>query len=99
MFDDFDELVHLKEVADILANHDEWPELYDEAQLAKNEVPVYAVTYFDDMYVYFDFARETAAKIKGSKTFITNSLYHDALSHKTAEMTKNLFAMRDDTID
>ena len=99
MFDDFEELVPLKETADILANDDDWPELYDEVQLARNTVPVYSATFVDDMYVCFDLARETAAKIQNCKNFITNSLYHDALSHKTAELWKQIFSMRDDSID
>ena len=99
MFDDFDELQSLKETADILATADGWPELYDEAQLARNEVPVYSATYLDDMYVHFDFAKDTATKIKGCKTYITNALYHNGLEHKTDEVMKQLFALRDDTMD
>ena len=99
MFKDFDELRGLLETADYLANTQDWPELYDEAQLAKNEVPVYSATYVDDMYVDFGFARDTASKIKGCKNFITNILYHDALVRKTDELMKQLFALRDDTID
>ena len=99
MFDDFDELAPLKQTADILANDEDWPELYDEKRLGDNEVPVYSVIYIDDMYVHFDFAKETALKIKGCKTFITNSLYHDALSQKTSEVWRQLLALRDDTID
>lgn len=99
MFKDFDELRGLLDTADHLANSQDWPELYDEAQLAKNEVPVYSATFVEDMYVDFDFARETASKIKGCKSFITNVMYHDALANKSDELMKQLFALRDDTID
>ena len=99
MFKDFDELRDLLETADHLANAQDWPELYDEGQLAKNEVPVYSATFTEDMYVEFDFARDTASKIKGCKNYITNVLYHDALTHKTDELMKQLFALRDDTVD
>lgn len=99
MFKDFDELHGLLDTADHLANTQDWPELYDETQLAKNEVPVYSATYVEDMYVDFDFARDTASKIKGCKSFVTNVLYHDALVHKTDELMKQLFALREDTID
>ncbi|KAK4692390.1 hypothetical protein P7C71_g4803, partial [Lecanoromycetidae sp. Uapishka_2] len=99
MFDDYDELQYLKETADILATSNDWPELYDEVQLSKNEVPLYSATYMEDMYVSFDFAKDTASKIKNCKHYITNVLYHDALSHKTDELMKQLFALRDDTID
>lgn len=99
MFKDFDELRNLQATADLLASTDDWPELYDESQLARNEVPVYSATYMEDMYVCFDMARDTASKIKNCKQFVTNVLYHDALAHKTDELMKHLFALRDDTVD
>jgi proline iminopeptidase len=99
MFDSYTELKQLKEVADILATTSDWPALYDETQLAKNEVPVYAATYIDDMYVHYDLASSTAAKIKGTKQFVTNTLYHDALRSKSSEVMRQLFNLRDDSID
>jgi hypothetical protein len=99
MLDDYSELIKLKSVGNDLASYSEWPALYDEKQLAKNEVPVYAAVYVDDMYVDYGFSMETAGKIKGCKTFITNSMYHDAVRSKMEDVTKNLFALRDDTID
>ncbi|KAL2356148.1 Alpha/Beta hydrolase protein [Cryomyces antarcticus] len=99
MFDDYSELRKLKDQAELVAQTSDWPALFDEEQLAKNEVPVYAATYMEDMYVDFNFAQETAAKIKGCKTFVTNALYHDAVRSKVDEVMKQLFALRDDTID
>ncbi|KAE8354665.1 Alpha/Beta hydrolase protein [Aspergillus coremiiformis] len=99
MFDSYSELNEIKEAADILATTTDWPELYDEAQLAKNEVPVYAATYVDDMYVHFSHASKTAANIKGIKQFITNTMYHNALRAKSDEVMQQLFALREDTID
>ena len=49
MFDDYVELKDLREVADLLAFAEDWPELYDENQLVNNEVPVYSATYVEDM--------------------------------------------------
>ncbi|KAL3460452.1 Alpha/Beta hydrolase protein [Aspergillus heterothallicus] len=99
MFDSYSELSHIKEAADILATATDWPALYDEAQLAKNEVPVYAATYLEDMYVHYEHASNTAAKIKGIKQFITNVMYHNAIRSKADEVFQQLFALRDDTID
>lgn len=99
MFESYSELKKVREVAEILATTDDWPALYDEAQLAKNEVPVYAATYTDDMYVHFDLASNTVAKIKGTKQFITNTMYHDALRSKSGEVMRQLFTLRDDSID
>lgn len=99
MFESYSELNGLKETANILARADDWPALYDEAQLAKNEVPVYAVTYVDDMFVDFDLARVTASKIKNCKHFITNILYHNAVRAKSDEVMRVLFNLREDSID
>ena len=86
-------------MAEIIAKTDDWPELYDKEQLARNEVPVYSATYIDDMYVHYDLARQTAASIKNLKHFITNTMYHNALRANANEVIQQLFALRDDTID
>ena len=99
MFDTYDELNKVKETADILATTNDWPALYNEAQLAQNTVPVYAASYVEDMYVHFDHASNTAAKIKGIKQFITNTMYHNAIRSKPDELLQQLFALRDDTLD
>ena len=99
MFNDFDELRPLYETADLVNQASDWPDLYDEAQLAKNTVPAYAAVFFDDLYVDFDFSMETAGKIWGCRTFVTNSMYHDALRSKADEVLKELFKLRDDVID
>jgi len=49
LFDTSPELEKLADVAEILAKYSGWPELYDEWQLARNEVPLYAATFVDDM--------------------------------------------------
>lgn len=49
MFEDYAELRKIKDVAEILANDKDWPQLYDESKLAKNTVPVYVATYIEDM--------------------------------------------------
>ncbi|CAI7589521.1 unnamed protein product [Penicillium bialowiezense] len=99
MFESYSELEELKDVAQILATTDEWPALYDEAQLASNKVPVYAATYIEDMYVHFDLATATASKIKNSKQFITNTIYHDGLRSKSGEIMRQLFSLREDSVD
>ena len=99
MFDDYIELQSLKEIADLLAQMDDWPDLYDTEQLAKNKVPVYSSTYVDDMCCHFDYTRETASRIQGCRQFVTNTMYHDALTSKSEDLMKELFALRDDVID
>jgi pimeloyl-ACP methyl ester carboxylesterase len=99
MFDCYPELKKLKTVGELLAQEKDWPKLYDVEQLKKNEVPVYAAVYVDDMYVDFDLSMETARTIKGCKPFITNMMYHNGISAKKDEVLKEVFALRDDIID
>jgi pimeloyl-ACP methyl ester carboxylesterase len=98
-FETYPELIALQEVAEALAQTADWPPLYDKEQLSQNEVPVYAASYIDDMYVDCDFARDTAQLVKGTKVFETNVMYHSALRAKSDEVLQNLFALRDDVID
>lgn len=64
--------------ADLLAEWP-WPRLYDEQQLRRNEVPVVATIYVDDLYVDADFARETASTVRGCRPWITNEYEHNGL--------------------
>lgn len=54
----------LSEVAEGLAKVI-WGRLYDVDVLRRNEVPVYAAVYIEDMYVDYEFSKETAGIIKG----------------------------------
>ena len=99
MFEDYSELRKVQSVANMVAADADWPALVDETQLAKNEVPVYAASYIEDMYVDHDLAQETASKIKNCKVFATNVMYHNAVKEKSKEVVDQLFALRDDVID
>ncbi|KAL4728625.1 hypothetical protein ACLX1H_005376 [Fusarium chlamydosporum] len=98
-FETYPELQMLREEAELIANRDDWPALYNQEKLRKNEVPVYAASYVEDMYVDYDFARDTAKLVKGTKTFETNVMYHSALRAKSDEVLQQLFSLRDDVID
>ncbi|MBV9807170.1 MAG: alpha/beta fold hydrolase [Solirubrobacterales bacterium] len=78
MFEDYGALAPLREVAELLARR-EWPRLYDPEVLAGNEVPLAAAIYAEDMYVEREFAEETASRIRGAKTWITNEYQHNGL--------------------
>ena len=56
-----------------------WPRLYDAERLAHNEVPVAATIYVNDLYVERDFAEETAAAIRGLRTWQTDEFEHNGL--------------------
>ena len=55
--------------AEVLAAKDDWPKLYDVPALNANEVPVACASYFEDMFVDFDLAKETAENIEGSRVW------------------------------
>ncbi|CAK1359096.1 Proline iminopeptidase [Cercospora beticola] len=99
MFEDYAELRKVQDVAERIAKEENWPALFDEEQLQKNEVPVYAASYVEDMYVDFDLASETAKKIKGAKVFTTNVMFHDAIRSKMDDVVRQAFALRDDVLD
>ena len=69
----------LREAADILAERDDWPPLYDPARLAGNDVPVAAAVYYNDMYVDREFSMRTASAIRGLRTWVTSEYEHDGL--------------------
>ena len=78
MFEDYGGLAPLREAAELLADR-EWPRLYDPDVLAGNEIPVAAAIYVNDMYVERVFSEETAARIRGARTWITNEYEHNGL--------------------
>ncbi len=79
MFDDYEHLRPLKEAANILAEYEDWPKLYDVDVLAQNEVPVVASVYANDMYVEREFSEETSKQIKGTKIWMTSEYEHNGL--------------------
>ena len=49
--------------------------------------------YFNDMYVDFGFAQDTAAKIKNTEQYITNQLVHDGIREDASDVMKKLFIL------
>jgi hypothetical protein len=94
MFSDYSELTKFREVAGLLAKDKDWPDLYDIEQLKKNEVPVFAANFIDDMYVSWELSRETVKTIKGARSFDTNSLYHNAVRNRTETVMNELWRLR-----
>lgn len=78
MWDDYGALRPQLAAAELLAEHP-WPTLYDAEQLRRNEVPVAATIYVNDLYVERDFAEETAATIRGLRTWETDEFEHNGL--------------------
>jgi pimeloyl-ACP methyl ester carboxylesterase len=79
MFENDRTLAPLAEVAQLLADHEEWGALYDVDRLADNKVPVAAAVYHDDMYVEYAYSMETAARLGACEPWVTNEYSHDGL--------------------
>lgn len=49
--------------------------------------------YFEDMYVDFGLAQETAAKIKNTEQYVTNQLVHNGIHEDPKDVMKRLFQL------
>ena len=57
----------------------EFDPIYDERQLAANEVPLQAAVYFDDLYVDSGLQLDTLSRVGASHAWVTNEFEHDGL--------------------
>ncbi len=78
MWEDYAALQPQRAAAAILAEH-AWPALYDADQLRRNDVPVAATIYGNDLYVERAFAEQTAATIRGLRTWQTDEFQHNGI--------------------
>ena len=92
-FDEYRELQPLKQAAELLAEFEDWPSLYDVERLRANEIPVAAAVYENDMYVEREFSLETAAVI-GARAWVTSRYEHDGLRSWGTEVMGNLIALQ-----
>jgi pimeloyl-ACP methyl ester carboxylesterase len=83
----------LREAAELLAERDDWPLLYDPSRLAANEVPVAAAVYYNDMYVDREFSMRTAAAIRGLRAWVTSEYEHDGLRVSSGAVLDRLIGM------
>ncbi len=79
MLEDHKSLKPLKEVAEILAQKSDWPPLYNLSQLAKNTVPISAISYYDDMYVPIEWSEQTAQHVGNFRIWVTNEWEHNGI--------------------
>ncbi|CAN1762217.1 Proline iminopeptidase [Linum perenne] len=93
MFDEYFALKKYKKVAELLAEKNDWPPLYDTDVLRCNKVPVAAAVYYDDMYVNFKVAKETSSKIGGIRVWITNEYMHSGLRDGGGQVLDQLLGM------
>lgn len=93
MFDEIHALRPFKEASQLLAEKKDWPPLYDIACLNNNKVPVAAAVYYEDMYVNFKLAIETASQISGIRLWLTNEYMHSGLRDGGAKVFDHLTGM------
>ena len=93
MFDEFRELKKVKAAAALVAAETQWPSLYCEDVLQKNTVPVAAASYFEDIFVDFELAQETVAKVGGVRQHITNEYLHDGIRESGPALFEKLLNM------
>lgn len=72
-------LTEFSGAAQLLAEFDGWPPLYDHHRLSRNRVPVAALVYAQDMYVPPALSLDTASRIPGTEMWTTNEYEHDGL--------------------
>ena len=92
MFEDYAALRPLREAAELLALHP-WPRLYDESQLAANEVPVAAVVYANDMFVDRELSEETARRVGNLRRWLTDEYEHDGIRADGARILDRLISL------
>ena len=69
----------MQAAAELLANDEHWPLLYDAQRLRANTVPVAAAIYAEDMYVPRALAEQTASAIGNLQSWLTNEYEHSGL--------------------
>lgn len=96
MLEELPPLQPLREAAQVLADHEGWPPLYDVVRLRANTVPVVGTVYWADEYVERRMALETVALLGNCSPWITNEYEHGAYRVDPQRVAARLFAMLDD---
>jgi pimeloyl-ACP methyl ester carboxylesterase len=79
MFEQEAALRPFKPAMDVLMEDTRFGVIYDADQLARNEVPLQAAVYFDDMYVDSGMQLDTLSRVGNSHYWTTNEFEHDGL--------------------
>jgi pimeloyl-ACP methyl ester carboxylesterase len=94
-FDEDPALVPLRETANLLADKEDWPALYDVDQLARNEIPVFAAIYYNDLYVAREHSLATVQAVPKITPLITNEFEHDGI--RAGDVLDRLFKLAKET--
>lgn len=79
MFEEDPALIPFGSAMDVLMQDTSFGRLYDQGQLAANEVPLQAAVYFDDAYVDSGLQLDTLSRVGSSHAWVTNEFEHDGL--------------------
>ncbi|UCR89071.1 alpha/beta fold hydrolase [Mycetocola spongiae] len=79
MFEDQRELAPYRAATEALHRHEDFSELYDDAALLANPVPVAAVAYYHDLYVDVDLSAAQAERTGNLDLWVTSEYEHDGL--------------------
>ena len=83
----------LRDAAHRLAELEEWTPLYDEAALAANSVPTFAMVYESDLYVDTHHSLGTSARVGAVRTCLSADHAHYILSAFGPVVFNHLLAM------
>ncbi len=83
----------LEDVARVLAEYEHFGPLYDLDVLAKNNVPVAAAVYHDDVYVDRELSLRTASQVNGLQAWVTEDFHHDGIADDGPAIFRRLLAM------
>ena len=83
MFEQERALRPFKPAMDVLMDDTHFGTIYDADQLARNEVPLQAAVYFDDMYVDSGLQLDTLSRVGRSHYWTTNEFEHDGVHGST----------------
>ena len=99
IFEEFGVLQPLKETADLLAEKEDWPMLYDLEKLQQNTVPVACAVYYNDMFVEQQFSMETVNAVPNMKAWMTSEYEHCGVGIDGERIFEKLSALNSGKID
>ncbi|WP_018296088.1 alpha/beta fold hydrolase [Corynebacterium lubricantis] len=91
-FEEDPALMPFRDVAEKLANKDDWAQLYSPDALADVPTVCAAAVYTDDIYVPRELSLETAESIRDVRVWETSDLQHDGIRRAGEEVFARLYA-------
>lgn len=93
MFNDYVGLQPFSKIAELLAQKNNWPKLYDLEKLEKNSVPVSVLLIKDDIYVDYDLSQAALKHIRNSRIWQHETWQHDAIRKHGKEVIQKLLEL------